>query len=129
MPSQMPIPPAVAGKGIRCLQCGAKNSPTAEMCRICGMSTPQAAEIRRRGVGGEGIVFKETVEREREAWRDYSAGRMSAQARSRRPAELPLLPPNAWDDPAGYVATLPDSSSVAPSRKGRGFLFRRGTRQ
>ena len=93
------------------------------------MSTPQAAEIRRRGVGGDGVVFKETVEREREAWRDYSAGRMSAQSRSRRPAELPLLPPSAWGDPAGYVETLPDTSSVAPSRRGRGSLFRRAVQR
>ena len=118
----MPIPPAVAGKSIRCLQCGAKNDLTAQLCRICGLLTPQAEEIRRRGAGGDGVVFKETVEREREAWREYSAGRSSTAARSRRPAELPNLPPKAWGDPAAYVSTLPNANVVVASRRSKSVV-------
>jgi hypothetical protein len=86
---------------VRCPQCGAKNDDV-EMCRICGMSLPNAAAIRNRA--GEGMMgFNESVEHERAAWRDYSEGRMSLEARSRRPVQLPTLPPVAWADPVGFV--------------------------
>jgi len=88
---------------VRCPQCGAKNDDVV-MCRICGMSLPNAAQIRSRA-GEGGPAFKENVEHERAAWRDYTEGRTSMSvARSRRPEGLPSLPPSAWADPAAYVA-------------------------
>jgi len=118
----VPIPPAVAGKPVRCLQCGAKNPLTAQMCRICGLSTPWAEELRKRGAGGDGVVFKETVEREREAWRQHSAGRSTAAARSRRPAELPNLPPSAWDNPEAYVATQANANVAVRSVRSKSIV-------
>jgi hypothetical protein len=91
------------------------------MCRICGMSLPGAAALRNRAAEA-GPAFKEAVETERAAWRDYSEGKTTAAMRSRRPAELPELPPSAWNDPEGVVAASPEA--VAPTR--RWSLRRRG---
>jgi len=78
---------------------------------------PNAAAIRHRGSGGDGVVFAETVEREREAWRDYSAGRMSVESRSRRPTDLPDLPPKAWGDPAAHFAEI-TNAPARPAKSG-----------
>ena len=92
------------------------------------MPLPNAAAIRQRGAGGDGVVFEETVERERAAWRDYSAGRMSVESRSRRPADLPDLPPKAWSDPAAHVAEA--AGGVAPPAKSNALsrILRRGNK-
>lgn len=100
---------------IRCPQCGARNEDI-EMCRICGLSLPNAAAIRSQA-GAGGPAFKESVEHERTAWRDYSEGRTLRGIRSRRPEQLPTLPPQAWDDPAAYVAAGGDIGPVRDRRK------------
>jgi hypothetical protein len=89
------------------------------------MSMPNAAAIRQKGSGGDGVVFAETVEREREAWRDYSAGRMSVESRSRRPDDLPDLPPKAWGDPAAHFAEISDTPSGAAKSNPLTRLLRR----
>lgn len=88
---------------VRCPQCGAKNEDV-EMCRICGISLPGAVAIRNRGPGADSPGFKETIEVERAAWREHNDGTARGPIRSRRPPELPHLPPAAWADPASYVS-------------------------
>jgi hypothetical protein len=110
---------------VKCPQCGAKNTTEVPVCRICALSMPNAAAIRQRGAGGDGVVFAETVEREREAWRDYSAGRMSVESRSRRPADLPDLPPKAWSDPAAHFAELDGARTRATKSNPLSRLLRR----
>ena len=81
---------------VRCPQCGAKNDDI-EMCRICGLSLPNAAEIRTRA-GADGPAFKETVESERAAWREYSEGRTNTGVKSQGPEQHSTAPPTGWDD-------------------------------
>jgi hypothetical protein len=91
---------------VQCPACGAKNGLD-QLCRICGTMLPGAVARRQEGSGGQ--PFAETVERERGAWSDYSAGRMSADARSRRPDELPTAPPGTWHEVPEEHPALPDS--------------------
>lgn len=119
---------------MRCPQCGAKNDDV-QMCRICGLSLPGAAAIRNRGPGDGAPGFKETVELERAAWREHEDVTARGPGRSRRPPELPDLPPAAWSDPASYVtatwtAEAQEASSEheapengRPGRKHRFGLF------
>jgi hypothetical protein len=105
---------------VRCPQCGAKNDDI-EMCRICGLSLPNAAEIRTKA-GAEGPAFKDAVESERAAWREYSEGRTNTGARSRRPDQLPAAPPDGWDPDAKVEGG--NDVGAAPTRR-RGLWRRR----
>ena len=80
--------------------CGAKND-LVDQCRICATLLPGVDKRRREGSGG--TAFHEAVEGEREAWKDYTEGRMSAAARSRRPSSLPDAPPKQWGAATGVL--------------------------
>jgi hypothetical protein len=80
----------MAGAKVRCPQCGAKNN-LATRCRICGGMLPGGLEHQQEVAAGTD-TFLDLVEVEREAWRDYEDGKTSAEARSRRPEELPKTP-------------------------------------
>lgn len=107
---------------VRCPQCGAKNDDVA-MCRICGMSLPNAAEIRSR-VGADGPAFKENVESERAAWREYTEGRTNTGVKSRRPEQPPTPPPGGWDDPDAQLEGGGDIGPDASTRR-KGLWRRR----
>jgi hypothetical protein len=101
----------VAKERVRCTVCGAKND-LIDLCRICGTMLPGADKRRREGTGGR--AFNDTVENERAAWDDYKSGRMSAAARSRRPASLPDAPPATW----GLAQLLDDDGeALAPHQQ------------
>jgi hypothetical protein len=106
---------------VRCPQCGAKNDDI-EMCRICGLSLPNAAEIRTRA-GAEGPAFKESVESERAAWREYSEGRTNTGAKTRDPEQHSSPPPAGWDDADAPLEGGADPDSSASTR--RKGLFRK----
>ena len=106
---------------VRCPQCGAKNDDI-EMCRICGLSLPNAPEIRTRA-GADGPAFKETVESERAAWREYSEGRTNTGVKSRGPEQDSTPPPAAWDDGGASLEGGGDPDPGASTR--RKGLFRR----
>jgi hypothetical protein len=99
----------VAKQRIRCTVCGAKND-VVDHCRICATLLPGADKRRREGTGGR--AFSESVEKERAAWDDYKNGRMSAAARSRRPASLPDAPPSTWG--AAARTMLDDDGEALP---------------